>query len=132
MPKEFSFDGDQLDPNQIPRPATWKIVIAPIKVEDTTDGGIILTHETQNLQESVRFVGRVLAMGPLCFKQDRFKPHPDAPPIPTCKVGDVIITGQYSGIKVPCKIQGQEPFDLRIVNDDEIVGIIEDLSVLNV
>lgn len=131
MPKTVTFDGEHLTPEQIPVPATWKIILAPIKVEDTTDGGIIITQETQKLQESVRFIGKVLAMGPLCYSQDRFKVHPNANPEVPCKPGDIVITGQYSGIKVPCVDGAGGMFDLRVVNDDEIVAVVNDVTVLN-
>ena len=128
---ELSFDGDSLSSEQIPTPTGWSIILAPIKITETTSGGIILTSDTTKLEKSTRFISKVLAVGPLAYTGDRFKPHHRAPTIPFCKVGDIVSTGQYSGSQIPCTVSGED-FYLRLVSDDEIKSVITDTSILNI
>jgi len=132
IPTELSFDGADLTPDQIPAPVGWRIIVAPISIDESTQGGIIITRTDQKMLEHIRFVGKVIAMGPLCFKHAKFKSHPNQPtPEPWCKVGDVITTGQYTGSQIPCRVDGRE-FTLRVINDDEIMTVIKDTGALNI
>lgn len=130
--EDLSFDGDNLSPEQIPTPTGWQIILAPIRITETTSGGIILTKDVQAMQESVRFISKVLAIGPLAYTGERFKPHPKASTIPFCKVGDIVSTGQYAGAQIPCIKEDGSPYYLRLVSDDEIKTVIPDASVLNI
>lgn len=133
MITELSFDGDNLSPKQIPIPTGWQIILAPVKITNTTAGGIIKTSDTTKLEESVRFISKVIAIGPLAYTGDRFKPHPNAASIPFCKIGDIVSTGQYSGSQIPCLGSGTgAPYYLRQVADDEIKAVIPDVSILNI
>lgn len=130
--KELTFDGDDLLPEQIPTPTGWQIILAPIKIVETTSGGIILTKDIQQMQESVRFISKVLAVGPLAYTGERFKPHPNAIAIPFCKVGDIVSTGMYAGSQIPCIGPNNSTYYLRQVADDEIKAVIPDTSILNI
>ena len=125
------FDGGELTDEQIPDPTGYRIILAPISIEQKI-GQVILTRDTQKEAETTRFVSKVLKMGPLCYKHDKYKIHPKAEALPWCKVGDVVSTGQYTGSKLPCKDDKGKPFELRVVNDDEIVTVINDVGILNV
>ena len=128
----ISFDGDTLTEEQIPNPGGWTVVLAPIHIDERTSGGIVLVKDDVKAQESTRFVSKVLAMGPLAYTGDKFKPHPNANPIPFCKVGDIVAHGQYTGATLPCKDSKGQAFYLRFMNDDEIKMVIPDVEVLNV
>ena len=133
MSNVIQFDGDDLSPDQIPTPTGWQIILAPIKIQEKTSGGIIITNDTKKLEESSRFVSKVLAIGPLAYTGERFKAHPKQPSIePWCKVGDVVSTGQYSGSQIPCVDSSGKSYYLRLVADDEIKTVISDTSILNV
>ncbi len=129
---KLKFDGDTLSVDQIPDPTGYRIILAPISIEQVTSGQIILTSDTTKLAETTRFVAKVLKMGPLCYKHDKFRPHPNAAPVPWCKTGDVVSIGQYTGSKLPCKTEDGKSYELRVVNDDEIVTVISDVSILDV
>ena len=83
-----------------PMPAGWRILVDPAKPKSVSDGGIIFAEETQVAQEHMNYVGRVVAMGPLCYKHSKFEGG-----APWCKVGDWIAYGQYSGQTVTVKNQ---------------------------
>jgi len=129
---QLSFDGDSLSQEQIPKPTGWQVILAPVKITETTSGGIILTTDTQKLEESSRFISKVLAIGPLAFVGDKYKPHPNAQEIPFCKIGDIVSTGMYAGSQIPCTTTEEGDFYLRLVADDEIKAVISDTSILNI
>jgi len=125
------FDGDELTSEQIPDPTGYRIILAPISVEQQTAGSIILTRDTQKTAETTRFIAKVLKLGPLSYKHDKFKVHPDPSAIPWCKVGDIVSIGQYTGSQLPCKTANGTPYILKVVNDDEIVTVINDVGILD-
>lgn len=135
-PTEISFDGENLPEEQLPVPTGWRLIVAPISIDESTQGGIIITRTDQKMLEHIRFVGKVLAMGPLCYRHDKFKTHPkETNPEPWCKVGDVITTGQYTGSQIPCRVNtlhGPREFSLRVINDDEVNTVIHDTGALNI
>lgn len=128
----ISFDGEGVKSKHMPTPTGWRILIAPIRVEDKTQGGIIITATDQKLQESVRFVGKVLDMGPLCYLHDKFKTHPDAKPSRWCEIGDIVTTSQYAGTQVPMIDDKGKEYYVRVVNDDEILTVIDNTNNLNI
>lgn len=132
MATTLHFDGDDLSPEQIPKPSGWQIILAPITLAEKTVGGIIVPGSALKEQESIRFISKVLSIGPLAYTGDRFKAHPKAQPIPFCKVGDIVSTGQYAGSQIPCIGKNKQAYYLRLVADDEIKTVITDTSILNV
>lgn len=126
------FDGDELTNEQIPTPTGYRIILSPISIEQRTAGDIILTHGTQQVEETTRFIAKVIAMGPLCYKHDKYKEHPNAAATPWCKLGDIVSIGQYSGSNLPCVSAKGTKFKLKVVNDDEIVTVIKDTSILDI
>jgi co-chaperonin GroES (HSP10) len=132
MSETLKFDGDDLTPEQIPVASGYTILLAPIKIESKTSGGIILASGEVKMQNSTRFISKVLAVGPLAYTGDKFKPHPNAPSIPFCKVGDVVAHGQYSGAQLPCSTPEGGSYYLRFMNDDEIKMVVEDTSILDI
>lgn len=128
----MTFEGEFLTKEQIPEALNYTLVLAPIKIEERTSGGILLTTDTKKLEETTRFVCKVLSIGPLAFRHDKFKPHPNAEPIRACEVGDIITISSYAGSKIPMIDPEGRPFSLKVINDDEVLTRIHDGSVLNV
>lgn len=131
MQTNTGFDGEDILHRDLPQPTGWQILLAPIKITEETSGGIIIIQEDVKAQEGIRFISKVLAMGPLAYRGDKFKIHPSATAKPWCKVGDVVSTGQYAGSQIPCKVDGNT-FYLRLVADDEVKTVIPNIGVLNV
>ena len=129
----LQFDGDSLSADQLPQPTGWQILLAPIRITEKTSGGIILTQGTQNEAETIRFISKVLAVGPLAYSGDKFKIHPKQSDIKAwCKPGDIVSTGQYAGSQIPCLDPDGSDFYLRLVADDEIKTVIVDPTILNI
>jgi co-chaperonin GroES (HSP10) len=102
--------------DMIPHPTGWRIAILPFRGSKSSKGGILLSDETQKRTQLATNCGYVLRMGSLAYSdQDKF------PNGPWCKVGDWIIFGKYAGSRI--QIDGGE---IRLLNDDEILGLIND------
>jgi co-chaperonin GroES (HSP10) len=104
--------------SRLPQPVGWRVLIEPVKVEEKTKGGIVLAHDTVKAKEHLRYLGRVVAMGSLCYSDERF--HGER----WCDVGDYVAYGQYAGQEVVIRDTEAAPVKLRLVNDDEILARI--------
>jgi len=121
----YSADGE-FDPSKIqnevmdriPNPTGWRIAILPYRGAEKSKGGIVLAEETQKRTQLATTCGYVLKMGDLAYSDESKFPHG-----PWCKEGDWIIFGRYAGSRI--SIDGGE---IRILNDDEIIGILNDPS----
>jgi co-chaperonin GroES (HSP10) len=102
---------------KIPAPCGWRMVLYPLKLESKTSGGLHLTDDTVEQSQIATNVCKVLKMGLSCYKGQPEK-FPDGP---WCKEGDWVLITRYAGSRI--KIDGGE---LRIVNDDEILAVIDD------
>jgi co-chaperonin GroES (HSP10) len=81
-----------------------------------TRGGIHLAKQTVDKERLATVVGYVVRLGPDAYKDDRKFPEG-----PWCQEGDWIIFGRYAGARI--QIEGG---DLRLLNDDEILAVIND------
>ena len=102
--------------NKLPNPTGWRILVMPFQVKEETAGGIIIAQETLDRARAAVQVGYVLKMGPLCYE--------DKEKYPTgawCAEKDWVIFARYAGSRM--EIDGGE---IRMLNDDEILGTIDD------
>jgi len=101
--------------DQLPEPSGWRILVLPFTPKEKTKGGLIIAQESLDRLRIATNCGYVLKMGPLAYKdKDKFEE-------PWCKKGDWVIFARYAGSRLP--IEGGE---IRILNDDEILGTIQD------
>jgi co-chaperonin GroES (HSP10) len=101
---------------KIPQPCGFRIVLFPLKLESKTSSGIHLTDDTVEQSQIMTNVCKVLKLGKSSYKdKTRF---PDGP---WCKEGDWVLITKYAGSRI--RIDGGE---LRIINDDEILAVIDD------
>ena len=102
--------------DRIPSPTGWRIAILPYRGAEKSKGGIVLAEETQKRTQLATVCGYVLKVGSLAYM--------DESKFPTgawCKEGDWVIFGRYAGSRIA--IDGGE---IRILNDDEIIGRVND------
>ena len=106
----------QTNLEKLPDPTGWRILVMPFQVKEETKGGIIIAQETLDRARAAVHVGYVLKMGPLCYgDKERY------PTGPWCKEKDWVIFARYAGSRM--QIDGGE---IRMLNDDEILGTIGD------
>ena len=120
VPKHV-WDGAQAEKKKnevekIPQPSGWRMVLFPLKLQGKTKGGVLLTDDTVTESQVTTNICKVLKMGPECYKdKEKF------PSGPWCKEDDWVLITRYAGSRI--KIDGGE---LRIINDDEILAVIDD------
>ena len=105
--------GDTVD--ELPEPSGYRLLVLPFTPKNKTKGGILFSQESLDKARIATTCGYVLKMGDLAYKdKDKFGE-------PWCKKGDWVIFARYAGSRLP--IEGGE---VRILNDDEVLGTIKD------
>ena len=107
---------ENIQKSQLPVPSGWRLLVLPFSPREKTKGGILIAQESLDKLRIATNCGYVLKMGPLAY-HDREK-------FPTgawCKKGDWVVFARYAGSRLP--IEGGE---VRILNDDEVLGTIQD------
>ena len=101
---------------KIPQPTGFRIVLFPLKLENKTSAGIHLTDDTIEQSQISTNVCKVLKIGP-----DAYKDKTRFPNGAWCKENDWVLITRYAGSRI--RIEGGE---LRIINDDEILAVLDD------
>ena len=101
---------------KLPKPTGWRMLVLPFKMNEKTKGGLILAETSLEKQQVASQCGLVLRMGPDCYRDKERYPEG-----PWCKEKDWVIFARYAGSRLP--IEGGE---VRILNDDEVLGTIGD------
>ena len=99
------------------KPTGTYVLIKATKIEETTEGGIVLPSELTNKEQSIEQTGRVVDIGPCAYVEGKTPAE--------CwgiKIGDLIEHKKYNGLD--SKVEGQEGF--RYVPDIEILGVINE------
>ena len=102
--------------SQLPEPKGYKLLIALPEVDETTDGGIIKSVQSQHEESIATVAGFVMSMGPDAYAN--FSRFPNGP---YCQVGDWVVFRAFSGTRL--KIHGKE---FRLINDDTVEAVVED------
>ena len=101
--------------DELPNPSGYRILVLPFTPKTKSAGGIFFSQETLDKARIATTCGYVLKMGPLAYKdKDKFEE-------PWCKKGEWVIFARYAGSRLP--IEGGE---VRILNDDEVLGTVKD------
>ena len=101
--------------DDLPQPAGYRILVLPFTPREKTKGGILFSQESLDKARIATTCGYVLKMGDLAYKDtEKFGK-------PWCKKGDWVIFARYAGSRLP--IEGGE---VRILNDDEVLGTVKD------
>jgi len=102
--------------DELPQPSGWRLLVLPFTPKEKTKGGIIIAQESLDKARIATNCGYVVKMGPMAYG--------DKEKFPTgawCKQGDWVIFARYAGSRLP--IEGGE---VRILNDDEVLGTVAD------
>ena len=102
--------------DKLPNPTGWRLLVMPFQVKEKSEGGVIIAQETLDRARAAVQVGYVLKMGPLCYKDDDKYPTG-----PWCKPKDWVIFARYAGSRM-----GIDGGEIRMLNDDEVLGTIGD------
>ena len=110
----------------------WRIIVDPIEIKTKTDSGFDLPQSTIEAQEYLRYVGKVLDIGPLAFQQPQFFDN-KGDHHPPCKVGDWVIYGRHTGSEIFIKGTGTNYVQrLKTINDDQILSLVKDIDQVRI
>ena len=102
--------------DELPVPSGWRLLVLPFTPKEKTKGGIIIAQESLDKARIATNCGYVVKMGPMAYgDKEKF------PTGPWCKEKDWVIFARYAGSRLP--IEGGE---VRLLNDDEVLGTIKD------
>jgi len=110
---------------KLPIPTGWRILVMPYIPPKVSKGGIELPDEVHERERVATNVGLVMAVGPLAYKDiNKFGGDiTETQPKAWCKEKDWILFGKYAGSRF-----GIDGGELRLLNDDEVLAVIEDPS----
>lgn len=117
---EWITDEDIADPNPLPELPGYHILVRPVSVKSATKGGILLPDSTKSDMAYLTTVGRVLKVGDLAYKDEKFANGP------WCKEGDFVCYGKHTGSKFFYK-----GVNLLLLFDDDIKMVVEDAKDLD-
>jgi co-chaperonin GroES (HSP10) len=117
---EWITDEDIADPNPLPGIPGYHILVRPVSVKSATKGGILLPDSTKSDMAYLTTVGRVLKVGNLAYKDEKFANGP------WCKEGDFVCYGKHTGNKFFYK-----GINLLLLFDDDIKMVVEDAKDLD-
>ena len=107
---------DEDTTRKLPEPKGYKLLIAIPKLEEKTQGGVIIPDKLKGLEQTASIIGLVIALGEAAYKDaEKF---PDGP---YCKEGDFVIFRSYSGTRF--KVESEE---FRLINDDTVEAGVDD------
>lgn len=110
------------------QPVGWRVLIRCYEASMTSKEGIVFANETIESEELLSYVGKIVAMGSECYKLTTRSGIKMADIDPKPKVGDWIMYGTYGGQSIRTKTGAK----YLIMNDDCIMGIVDDPSVFRV
>ena len=109
--------------DRLPQPTGWRILILPYRPPPVTKAGIFIPDKSIDDTQIQTVVGYVLKVGPQAYKDPtRF------PEGPWCKEKQWVVFARYSGSRLKLNEEDNAAFgsEVRILNDDEILGTILD------
>lgn len=95
-------------------PVGHRVLIRPDKVEEVSDGGIVLVREHVEREKAATTKGEVLEVGPDCWYDK---------PSQWAKAGDRVVYAKYAGFAVDGEPYGYPDEQLRLCNDEDIVAV---------
>ena len=101
--------------DQLPNPVGYRLLVLPFTPKEKTKGGILFSQEQLDKARISTTCGYVLKLGPDAYMDTKKFERA------WCNKGDWVIFARYAGSRLP--IEGGE---VRIINDDEVLGTIKD------
>lgn len=113
------------DPDNLPVPLGWTLIVRPYPISEKTRGGIILSADDRNLTANVTNIGRVVSLGKCVWNRPH---HRDAEgnQFKWVEIGDFVAYPKHVGSKR--KFKG---VSFIVLNDDEITDFLPDPQVFD-
>lgn len=109
----------EINPDDVPRPLGWSVLVLPVMPPDTTESGIALASDTVRHLELSRSIGVVLEIGDLAYSTARGYPEGYMP----IKVGDWVNFHSIAGQDTLIRDKSGLMVKIKYLNDNDIKGI---------
>ncbi len=106
---------------RIPTPVGWRILVRPYSGSAMSKGGIHLAKSGTAKEALATVIAKVLKVGPQAYAD-----HKRFGTEPWCKEGDWVVIGKYAGARFRLYFDTGENPEVRMINDDEVIGRILD------
>lgn len=121
-PKELEWAFPPVNPGM--QPFGGRVVIQLRRIKKKTAGKIILVEETKEAEKWNNMIGKVVAVGPLAFKnRDTMQPWPEGT---WAEIGDYVRVPKWGGdrweIRVPGEDDLEDPVLFMTLNDHELIS----------
>lgn len=113
------------DPENIPIPLGWHVLVRPYPVAEKTAGGIILTTDDRDYTSNLTNVGRVVSIGKCAWNSPQHRDS-NGQRFNWVEVGDFVSYPKNTGGKR--KFKG---VSFIVLNDDEITDFLPDPQVFD-
>jgi len=115
----FKLEEIELKNDKYPKPVGHRILIKVLDVANKTNMGIYLPSKSLEDHRAIASIGKVIEIGADAYKRDDMTQS-------WCELGDYVMFGKYAGHRFK---YGQ--VELRIMNDDEILGVVPDINEIS-
>ncbi len=113
------------DPDNLPIPLGWNILVRPYPVKQKQTTKIILPDDELVFQGSTANVARVVAIGPCCYNKPEQRDR-NGNQFDWIQVGDFVTYARHAGAK-----RNFKGVVYTLLTDDEVVERLEDPQVFN-
>jgi co-chaperonin GroES (HSP10) len=122
-----SFTTDPLipDPENLPVPCGWNILVRPYPIEEVTKGGIYLAHNDIDFMSGSTNIGRVVTVGACAWNRSQHRDR-DGNYVEWAKEGDFVSYPRHKGAMR--KFKG---VSFVVLNDDDIMETLPDPMVFH-
>ena len=125
-PQELAWAFPDVSPGQ--QPFGGRVVVQLRRIKKTTASKIILVAETKETEKWQNMIGKVVAIGPLAFKnRDTMQPWPEGS---WAQVGDYVRVPKWGGDRwertVPGEEDQEDPVLFMTLNDHELIARVTD------
>lgn len=113
------------------KPLGARMLIQLKSIKKASKGGILLVNETRETEKAQSMIGKVIAVGPLCFKNR--ETATEWPEGTWCKPGDYVRVPRWSGDRftVPHPTDPDDEISGQVINDFEIWASVDPDKVLS-
>ena len=125
-PQELAWAFPDVSPGQ--EPFGGRVIVQLRRIKKTTASKIILVAETKETEKWQNMIGRVVAVGPLAYKnRDTMQPWPEGS---WAQVGDFVRVPKWGGDRwertVPGEEDQEDPVLFMTLNDHELIARVTD------
>ena len=125
-PVELDWAFPAVKPGQ--EPYGGRVIVQLRRIKRKTSGRIILVEETKENEKWNNMIGKVVAIGPLAFKnRDTMQAWPEGS---WAQIGDYVRVPKWGGDRwertVPGGEEGEDPVLFMTLNDHELIARVSD------